>query len=184
MQNRIFINNQIRAKEVRVINEDGTQLGIMPLGEALQKAREKNLDLIQITSKVIPPVCKITEQGKYLYDKKKKEKTSKIKTGEIKGIRLRFNISDHDLETRANAAKKFLEKDNKVRIEMKLFGREKALKEFAINKVKKFIEILEKLTPVQVEREIKVEPRGITTIISRDLKKDENKNQEINIKKV
>ena len=93
MQNRIFINNQIRAREIRVIDEDGTQLGIMSVEEALQKAREKNLDLIQITNKVIPPVCKITEQGKYLYDKKKKEKTSKIKTGEIKGIRLRFNIS-------------------------------------------------------------------------------------------
>ncbi|MDD4467510.1 MAG: translation initiation factor IF-3 [Candidatus Pacebacteria bacterium] len=170
------INHQIRAKEVRVIKEDGTQLGVMALGEAIKIARESNLDLIQVTDKVLPPVCKITDYGKYLYEQKKKEKSAKAKTSEIKGIRLSFGISDHDLRIRANAAKKFLEKGDKIRIEMRLKGRQKGLTDFAKEKAGKFIEILKELTPIKIEREIKIEPRGITSVISSEPKKNEAKN--------
>ena len=164
---RIIINYLIEAKEVRVIDENGKQVGIMQTAEAIQRAKNRNLDLIQITDKVTPPVCKIGNFGKFLYRLKKKEKTTNQKKGEIKGVRITFKISDHDLETRAKQIKKFLEKKNKVRIEMRLIGREKALQEFAREKIKQFLETIEKLIPIRIEQELKKQPRGLTVIISK-----------------
>lgn len=93
---------------MRLIDEAGKQLGVLSLDEALKMAQEKNLDLIQVTEKVEPPVCKIMDYGKFLYIEEKKEKEiSKQKGGEIKGLRLSFNISAHDMEVRAKAAEKF-----------------------------------------------------------------------------
>lgn len=163
-----LVNNQIRASQVRVIDEAGKQLGIMPLENALKLARERNLDLIQVTEKVEPPVCKLGDYGKYLYREEKKEKAAQKHQGsELKGIRLTFNISQHDLETRAHQAGKFLNKGDKIRIEMPLRGREKALQDFAKEKFEKFVEILKTTTPLKIERELKREPRGFTMIISK-----------------
>jgi len=140
----------------------------LSLQEALQMAQERNLDLIQVTEKAEPPVCKIMDYGKYQYQLQKKEKAVKVKhAGEMKGIRLGFNISLHDMEVKANQAQKFLKKGNKVRIEMRLRGREKALQNIAKEKMKHFFEMLEKLLPLKIERELKKEPRGFTTIISK-----------------
>ncbi len=136
--------------------------------EALRTARERNSDLIQVTEKVEPPVCKITDYGKYLYWLQKKEKAQKTKKGdELKGIRLRFNISLHDLETRARQTEGFFKKGQRVRIEMVLRGREKAHGDFAREKINQFLEILNKRTPIKVERELKREPRGFTMIIAK-----------------
>lgn len=168
MLKRPLINNQIRADKVRVIDETGKQLGVIGLGEALQTARERNLDLIQISEKADPPVCKLMDYGKYLYWQEKKERgVIKHKGSEIKGIRLTFNISQHDLETRVNQAAKFLGKGDKVRVEMILRGREKGLSDFAINKIKQFFETLEKQMPIKIERELKRDPRGFTMIIAK-----------------
>jgi translation initiation factor IF-3 len=168
LQKRIFINNQIRADKVRLIGPDGKQLGIFNLKEALEKAREAGLDLVQVTDKVTPPVCKIMDYGKYLYQQKKKErKMRRVQSGELKNIRLTFNISEHDMETRAGMAEKFLKEGDKVRIELVLRGREKALSDFAKQKVNKFLEILKKSTPIKIERELKKEARGLTMIITR-----------------
>ncbi|MDI6591882.1 MAG: translation initiation factor IF-3, partial [Patescibacteria group bacterium] len=146
--------------------ETGKQLGIMDLEEALQIARERSLDLIQVTEKVEPPVCKIMDYGKYQYLLQKKERQAKIKRGgELKRIRLGFNISLHDMEIRAHQTEKFLKKGNKVKIEMRLRGREKILEEFAKEKINQFLEILEKLIPIKIERELKKEPGGFTMII-------------------
>ena len=139
----------------------------MGLEKALQIAQERNLDLIQVTEKVEPPVCKIMDYGKYLYQLKKKEKVTRPKGGELKGIRLGFNISQHDLEIRAHQAEKFLKEGDKIRVEMILRGREKALGEFAKGKMNQFLEILEKLIPIKIERELKRESRGLTMIISK-----------------
>lgn len=168
MQRKPFINNQIRAKEVRLIDEVGKQLGVLTLEKALQMARERGFDLIQVTEKLDPPVCKIMNYGKYLYNLKKKEKSAKHHTGgELKGIRLTFGISEHDLETRVKQAEKFLKKGDRIRIEMKLRGRQKALQGFAREKIKKFLETLEKSIPIKTERELKKQPRGLTMIISK-----------------
>lgn len=165
---KILINNFIRAKEVRVISEIGEQLGVMNIFAAIDLAKSKGLDLIQVTEKVEPPVCRIANHGKYLYQQQKKEKKiSKPRGGELKEIRLTFGISSHDMETRANQAKKFLEEGDKVKVNMALRGREKAMGGFATDKVKLFLENLNSLIPIKTERELKREPRGFTMIVSK-----------------
>ncbi len=169
IQPRIIINNRIRAKEVRVIDETGQQLGVLPIEKAVETAKEKGLDLIQVTERVDPPVCKIMDHGKYLYALKKKEKKAKAHhVGELKGIRLTFSISEHDLGTRARQAEKFLKKGDKVRIEMKLRGREKAHQDFAREKIKKFVDLLQQTIAIKIERELKKQPRGLTMIITKE----------------
>lgn len=141
----------------------------MSLEEALREAEGRNLDLIQVTERVEPPVCKIIDYGKYLYQEKKKEKQTvkKQRGGELKGVRLGFNISQHDLEVKARQTEKFLKQGNKVRIEMILRGREKALGNFAKEKINKFLEVLQAIAPHRVERELKKESRGFSMIIAK-----------------
>lgn len=165
---RPLANERIKAKEVRLIDEAGQQAGILPLEEAIRKAKERNSDLIQVTEKIDPPVCKIMEYGKYLYSLKKKEKSVKHhKGGELKRIRLTFNISDHDLETRAKQAEKFLKIGDNVMVEMRLRGREKSHQDFAKAKMLKFMEIINKSILVKIEKDIKKQPRGLTMIVSK-----------------
>ena len=159
----------VRVKRGTIAHKRRKNLGILNLKDALQKAQESHLDLIQITDKVEPPVCKIIDHGKYLYSERKQQQKEekKQKSGEMKGIRLGFNISDHDLSVKIKQAEKFLKQGNKVRIEMKLRGREKALQQFAREKIEKFLEILEKSTNIKTERELKKQPRGLTIIIAK-----------------
>jgi translation initiation factor IF-3 len=163
------LNNQIKANEVRVIDEEGKQMGVLSLNEALKIAGEKKIDLIQISDKAIPPVCKLMEYGKYLYwqGKKEKEAVKHKGGGELKGIRLTYNISQHDLETRAEQAKKFMDAGDRIMVNMVLRGREKGLLDFAKAKIEQFLEILNKQIPTKIERELKKEPRGFTMIISK-----------------
>ena len=168
MLKKLLVNNQIRAKELRLIDETGKQMGIISLEEALRIARERNLDLIQVTEKVTPAVCRLGDYGKYLYREEKKEKaTHKHKGGELKGIRLTFNISQHDLETRVHQTEKFLKRGDRVRVELPLRGRQKALQNFAKEKIEKFLEILKGIVPIKIEQELKREPRGFTMIITK-----------------
>jgi translation initiation factor IF-3 len=162
-----LVNNQIRASQVRVIDESGKQLGIFNLNEAIQMAIEKNLDLVQVTEKVDPPVCKMVDYGKYLYSLSKKERSAKHKiSDQVKVIRLGFNISLHDLEMRVNLAKKFLEKSGKVRVELPLKGREKTHEDFAKEKIEKFLSLLKDIVPIKIERELKRGPGDLSIIIS------------------
>ena len=164
---RVYANNRIRAREIRVVDQEGKQLGVFSLNEGLEMAKEKGLDLVQITEKVEPPVCKITDYGKYLYHQKKKERHVKSTSSELKGIRLKFGISTHDMETRVKSALKFLEKGDKVRIELPLRGRQKALDGFAKEKINQFMIMIEKTIPVKIEKELKKEGRGLTMIIAK-----------------
>lgn len=169
MFKRTLINNQIRAPQIRLIDETGKQLGVVSLEEALRMARERSLDLIQITEKVEPPVCKIEDYGKYLYREEKKVRLAKKqRISEIKGLRLTFNISLHDLQTRVNQAEKFLRRGDRVRVELRLFGRQKAFNDLAKEKVNKFLEMLKNVIPIKTERDLKREPRGFTMIISKE----------------
>ncbi len=165
---RPLVNNQIRVEKVRVVDETGKQLGVFNLQEAIQLAQERNLDLIQVTEKVEPPVCKIMDYGKYLYSQEKKEKMSHQKSGgETKGIRLTFNISLHDIEMKAHQVEKFLKRGARVKVELILKGRENIYANLAKEKINQFLEILEKAIPIKIERELKKEPRGFTIIISK-----------------
>ena len=120
-----MINGQIRDKEVRVISEDGEQLGIMSSKDAKKLAREAELDLVKIAPKAQPPVCKIIDYGKYMYElaRKEKEAKKKQKTVEVKEVRLSPNIDTNDLNTKMNNAKKFITKGNKVKVTLRFRGR-------------------------------------------------------------
>lgn len=124
----LFINEQIRDKEVRVIGADGEQIGIMSSKEALDLANEAELDLIKIAPTAKPPVCKIANYGKYKYElaRKEKEAKKKQKVIDIKEVRLSPNIEENDLNTKASAARKFLLKGNKVKVTLRFRGREMA----------------------------------------------------------
>lgn len=154
---------------MRVVDEDGKQLGLMNIFAAIDLAKSKNLDLIQVTERVEPPVCRIGNYGKYLYSLQKKERKIKANTKEskLKEIQIGFNISPHDIEVKAKQAERFLKEGDKIKINLVLRGREKAMAEFAKKKVHVFAEYLEKLLPTKVERELKREPRGFTMIISK-----------------
>ncbi|OHA63517.1 MAG: translation initiation factor IF-3 [Candidatus Wildermuthbacteria bacterium RIFCSPHIGHO2_01_FULL_47_27] len=166
MQKRPPVNNQIRSPEVRVVDETGKQLGMMQIQEALRLASERRLDLIQVTEKVEPPVCKIMDFGKFLYQEEKKRRDAKPqKGGELKIIRLTYNIAPHDLATRADQAEKFLKRGDKVLIDLRLRGREKALQDFARDKIQTFLELLSSRISFKIERDIKREPRGLTLIV-------------------
>ena len=123
-----MINEQIRDKEVRLIGEDGEQLGIVPGKEALRMAQEAELDLVKIAPTAKPPVCKIIDYGKYRYELalKEKEAKKKQKVIEIKEVRLSPNIDTNDLNTKVGAARKFLEKGDKVKVTLRFRGREMA----------------------------------------------------------
>ena len=123
-----MINEQIRDREIRLIGSNGEQLGIMSAREAMKLAEEAELDLVKIAPNAKPPVCKIIDYGKYRYElaRKEKEAKKKQKTVEIKEIRLSPNIDTNDLNTKVNAAKKFLSKGNKVKITLRFRGREMA----------------------------------------------------------
>ncbi|MCI8607554.1 MAG: translation initiation factor IF-3 [Hungatella sp.] len=123
-----MINEQIRDKEIRLIGENGEQLGIMTSREAMQLAREAELDLVKIAPTAKPPVCKIIDYGKFRYEQARKEKEAKKKQKiiEIKEVRLSPNIDTNDLNTKTSAARKFLEKGDKVKVTLRFRGREMA----------------------------------------------------------
>ena len=124
----LMINEQIRDREIRLIGEDGEQLGIMSARDAMKLAREANLDLVNIAPTAKPPVCKIIDYGKYRYEQARREKEArkKQKTIEVKEIRLSPNIDTNDLNTKVNQARKFVSGGNKVKVAVRFRGRELA----------------------------------------------------------
>lgn len=139
----------------------------MDLEKALALSKEKGLDLIQVTEKADPPVCRIMDFGKYVYSQEKKERKLSKKSGELKEIRLGFNISPHDMETKANLAEKFFKKGDKVRIGMRLRGREKAFGHLAKEKMNNFLKILNEKIPLKVEKELKMISGNLSMIIAK-----------------
>lgn len=162
----LMINEQIRDKEVRLIGADGEQLGIVSAREAQKIADEAGLDLVKIAPNAKPPVCKVIDYGKYRYELARKEKDAKKKqkTVELKEIRLSPNIDTNDLNTKMNAAKKFLAKGNKVKITLRFRGREMA----HMNQSKHILDdIAENLSDVAVvEKAPKVEGRSIGMVLA------------------
>lgn len=161
-----FINEQIRDKEVRVIGADGEQLGIMSSREAQALADEAGLDLVKIAPTAKPPVCKIVDYGKFKYDQMRKEKEAKKKqhTVEVKEIRLSPNIDTNDLNTKTNAARKFLVKGDRVKVTLRFRGREMA----HMNSSKHILDDLaESLSDIAtVEKAPKVEGRSMTMFLA------------------
>ncbi|HEY1272855.1 MAG TPA: translation initiation factor IF-3 [Terriglobales bacterium] len=119
-------NDRIRAREIRVIDDEGKQIGILPPYEALKMARERNLDLVEISPTANPPVCRIMDFGKFLYQQEKKEREAKKhqKTIVVKEVKFRINVDDHDYETKKNHVLRFLEEGDKVKATIFFRGRE------------------------------------------------------------
>ncbi len=139
---RSLINDQIKASQVRVIGNDGQQLGIMSLSAALDIAADEHLDLVEIAPEATPPVCKVMDFGKYKFEKEKREKESKKKQQvvELKEIQLRCRIENHDFETKLKHANRFLNDGNKVKVVLKFMGREITHPERGSELLKRFIE--------------------------------------------
>jgi len=167
IQKRYYINQYIRVSPIRVIDEEGKNLGVLETAEALRIAQERRLDLIEIAPTANPPVCRIMDFGKFKYEREKGEREhgKKQKEVEVKAIRIGFATGRHDLELRANQAKKFLERGDKVKIDLRLRGREKALGRVALQKLKDFLSMV----PIEFNMEYppKRFPQGFISIISR-----------------
>ncbi|MBI2023082.1 translation initiation factor IF-3 [Candidatus Giovannonibacteria bacterium] len=160
------INNFIRASEVRVIDEEGKNLGVLPLEKALQVAREAGLDLIEVSSNVVPPITKIMDKGKYLYeqDKKKRQAAKNRKEVEIKNVRIGIGTGAHDLELKARQIDEFLKEGNRAQVELRLKGREKYLKkEFLEERIQRVLNMVSQ--PFSIEP-VKKGPRGLMLTIA------------------
>lgn len=164
--NDLFINEQIRDKEVRVVSEDGEQLGIMSAKEAQDLADEAGFDLVKIAPNAKPPVCKIVDYSKNKYEQARREKEAKKKqkTIEIKEIRLSPNIDTNDLNTKMNAAKKFITKGDKVKVTLRFRGREMAHMNSSKHILDDFAEGLAEIAVV--EKPAKVEGRSMTMVLA------------------
>ncbi|MCR5798342.1 translation initiation factor IF-3 [Eubacterium xylanophilum] len=160
-----MINEQIRDKEVRVIDSNGEQLGIMSAKEAYFKAKDAGLDLVKIAPNAKPPVCKIINYGKYRYEQARKEKEARKKqrTIDVKEIRLSPNIDVNDLNTKANQARKFLTKGDKVKVSLRFRGREMAHKNVGREVLDNFFEKLEDIAVI--DKDPKMEGRSMVMFI-------------------
>jgi translation initiation factor IF-3 len=165
---RVKINHQIKAPELRVITEDGENLGVISLSTAISEAQKRGFDLIEISPSAVPPVAKIMDYGKYLYDEKKKQKSAKAKTvtAELKIIQVKIGTGEHDLELKAKKVSEWIAEGNRVKIDLFLVGRSKYMD---LNFLKERLERLLKLVTVEYKnaQDVTKGPKGLTIIIEK-----------------
>ena len=159
-------NESIRERELRVIDSDGSQLGIISRNEALQMAEERDLDLVMISTTAVPPVCKIMDLGKYIYEQSKKEKEAKKKqkVTVIKEIRCSLTIEENDIAIKAKNARKFLLDGDKVKVTVRFKGREATLGHLGLKILENFVSKLEDVCVV--EKAAKQEGRNMTMVLA------------------
>ena len=162
----VKVNKEIRARQVRVIGDNGEQLGILHIKEALKIAEEKSLDLVEVSPAAEPPVCKLMDYGKFRYEQAKKEKDSKFKrrTLDVKEVKLRPKIDDNDFNVKKNTAERILKTGNKVKITLMFRGREVVYTELGKQLMMKLSEELEPISTV--ERAPKLEGRNMIMILA------------------
>ncbi len=169
---RIKINHQIRAKELRVITDSGDNFGVLTLGEALAKAEELGMDLIEISPTAVPPVAKIMDYGKFQYQQSKKQKEVKARTHitETKALQVKIGTSEHDLELKAKNASKWLKEGHRVKINLFLVGRTKyAEMEFKKERLDRILKLISE--EFRVTGEPIKGPKGLTILLERATKK-------------
>jgi translation initiation factor IF-3 len=162
---QIRINHRIRVPEVRVVAEDGSNLGVMDTGDALRRAQATGLDLVEVNPKAVPPVCKILDFGKYKYEEKKKQREAKRKQTvvEVKEIKLRPKTDDHDMNVKIRAARRFLAAGNKVKITVRFRGREITHPEVAQRQIDLVLSELEDLA--NTEQRPTMEGRNMAALV-------------------
>ena len=160
------INEEIREKEVRVVDSDGNQLGIMSSEQALSMAENRELDLVMIAPQASPPVCRIMDYGKYRFEQQKREKEARKnqKVVELKEIRLSLRIGDHDFETKVSHAVKFLQDGNKVKANIRFRGREMAHASMGYGIMARFAEACEEYGAI--EKAAKLESRSMQMFLA------------------
>lgn len=161
-----LINEEIREKEVRLIGSDNSQLGILPTKEALRMAEEKELDLVLIAPTAAPPVCKIMDLGKFIYEQQKKDKEAKKKQKvvNIKEVRLSPNIEEHDISIKANNARKFLLDGDKVKVTIRFRGREAEYSHIGFGILQSFSNRLDEVCII--EKPSKLEGKNMIMILA------------------
>ena len=165
-QKELLINEEIRDKEVRVVDADGGQLGILSTREAMRIALEKNLDLVKIAPQATPPVCRIMDYGKYRFEQAKREKEARKnqKTVDVKEIRMSLNIDTHDFETKVRNAIKFLQGGDKVKVSVRFRGREMTHTNLGTDLLERFKEAISEVGTV--EKAPKLEGRSMAMFVS------------------
>lgn len=160
------VNREIRAPRVRLIGSDGSQVGVVPLREALMQAESENLDLVEVVATSEPPVCKIINWGKFRYDQTKREKENKKAQHQIKvkEVKVKPNISDHDLDTKCRQLREFVTKGNKVKVTCTFRGREMAHTSLGEAVIKRVIESAEDIA--SVEAPAKLLGRSMTAVLA------------------
>lgn len=173
------LNEEIRDRELRVIADDGTQLGVMSGRDAYRLAMEKGMDLVKIAPQANPPVCKIMDYGKYRFEQQKKEKEARKnqRVVEIKEVRLSLNIDTHDFNTKAAQAAKFLKGGDKVKVSIRFRGREMAHTSLGLDVLKRFAEAVEGAV---VEKQPKLEGRSMSMFMAPQQKTVAQKNAKQN----
>jgi translation initiation factor IF-3 len=161
-------NEEITAPEVRLIGPEGEQLGIVSLVDARARAVTAESDLVMVAAKAAPPVVRILDLGKHIYEKRKKEAKQKTKGkgGDTKGIRLGFKTDEHDWNMRLKQASKFLQEGHRVKLEMRLRGREKSRPEMAATKITDFIQHIE--GGAKMEGPLSRSPRGVLALVTKN----------------
>lgn len=166
---KYYINKEIRAEKVRVIDENDEHLGILPIAKAVAIAEERGYDLVEVSPKAEPPTCKLLNFGQFKYEKEREARKNKVqaKANEMKGIRLTPRIGPGDMETRIKTATKFLEAGSKLKIEMRMRGREKAFQGMARDTIKAFIDKLSEDFDIVTEQPIQKAGGQLTAIIGK-----------------
>ena len=161
-------NHQIRVPEVRLIDSEGHNQGVVSIQKALQAAVQAQLDLVEISATATPPVARIIDMGKYMYEAEKKEREAKKKQKDsnvTKGVRITMRSSQHDLEIQAQKLDKFLEKGYKVKVDLIMRGREKGLRTLADEKMQTFLGMVEQQH--KIDRPTQKQPRGVSILVSK-----------------
>ena len=168
IQKDLRVNERIRAREVRLIDENGAQVGVTPFREALSYAKEKGLDLIEVSANANPPVCRIMDYGKFRYEQGKRERETqkKQRMSELKGIRMRPGTDEHDFQFKLRNAVRFLKGGHKVKVTVIFRSREFTHPEFARDSLNRMAEIIKEEAAGTVERAAMMEGRTMTLILA------------------
>lgn len=162
------VNQQIRAKEVRVVGAEGENLGVLPIAEAIAKAQEVGLDLIEISPNALPPVAKIMEYGKFQYEQQKKRREIKAKshTTETKSVQVKIGTGDHDMQLKARKAAQWLGEGHRVKVDLFLWGRYKYMEfNFLKERLERFLQLIPE--DYKLADPIQKSPKGLSTVLER-----------------
>jgi translation initiation factor IF-3 len=169
----VRVNERIRIREVRLIDEDGKQIGVIPTREALETARERGLDLVEVQPNAVPPVCRLMDYGRFRYEESRKERESRkrAKTVALKEIRMKPKIGEHDIETKARNARRFLSAGDRVKVSVRFRGRENLHPEIGRDLLLKMIDYLNDIAIV--DQQPRSEGQDMSILLSPKITKEE-----------